>query len=86
MPISAAALAGGKSRRMGTDKAFLPVVDGGQAMLGLVVGRLRFVADDVMIVANDRERFQAFGARVVPDVHREIGALGGIHAAVSAQP
>jgi molybdopterin-guanine dinucleotide biosynthesis protein A len=84
LPLSAAALAGGKSRRMGTDKALLPVVDGGQAMLGLVLGRLRFVADDVMIVANDRERYQAFGARVVPDVHREIGALGGIHAAVSA--
>jgi molybdenum cofactor guanylyltransferase len=83
VPLSAAALAGGKSRRMGTDKAFVPLVDGGRPMLDLVLDRLRAVADDVMVVANDWERFQLFEARVVSDVHQEIGALGGIHAAVS---
>ncbi len=81
--LSAAALAGGKSRRMGTDKAFLPLVDGGPPMLALVLDQLSTVADDVTIVANDCERYQQFGARVVPDAHLEIGALGGIHAAVS---
>jgi molybdopterin-guanine dinucleotide biosynthesis protein A len=81
--LSAAALAGGKSRRMGTDKAFLPLVAGGPPMLFLVLDQLSLVADDVMIVANDRERYQQFGVRVVPDAHLEIGALGGIHAAVS---
>ena len=82
LPLSAAALAGGKSRRMGTDKAFLPLVDGGEPMMALVLARLRTIADDVMIVANDHERYEPFGARVVPDLHTEIGALGGIHAAV----
>jgi molybdopterin-guanine dinucleotide biosynthesis protein A len=82
-PLSAAALAGGQSRRMGTDKALLPLVAGGQPMLGLVLERLRSVADDVLVVANEQERYETFGARVVPDLHPQIGALGGIQAAVT---
>ena len=82
-PLSAAALAGGQSRRMGTDKALLPLVAGGQPMLGLVLERLRSVADDVLVVANEKERYETFGARVVPDLHPAIGALGGIQAAVN---
>jgi len=80
--LSAAALAGGESRRMGTDKALLPIVAGGQPMLGLVLERLSSVADDVLVVANDQERYSSFGARVVPDLHRHVGALGGIQAAI----
>ena len=82
-PLSAAALAGGQSRRMGTDKALLPLVTGGQPMLGLVLERLSAVADDVLVVANDQERYASFGARVVPDLHPQVGALGGIQAAVA---
>ena len=67
-PLSAAALAGGQSRRMGTDKALLPLVAGGQPMLGVVLERLCAVADDVLVVANDQARYAAFGARVVPDL------------------
>jgi molybdenum cofactor guanylyltransferase len=81
--LSAAALAGGQSRRMGTDKALLPLVAGGQPMLRLVLERLSAVADDVLVVANDQERYASFGARVVPDLHPQIGALGGIQAAIS---
>jgi molybdopterin-guanine dinucleotide biosynthesis protein A len=52
-------------------------------MLGLVLERLSAVADDVLIVANDQERYASFGARVVPDLHPQVGALGGIQAAVA---
>src|SRR5215210_1785170 len=82
-PISAAVLAGGQSRRMGTDKALLPLVDGGRPMAGIVLERLCAVADDVFVVANEQERYASFGARVVPDLHPQIGALGGIQAAIS---
>ncbi len=82
-PLSAAALAGGQSRRMGTDKALLPLVAGGQPMLGVVLERLFTVADDVLVVANDQARYATLGARVVPDLHREVGALGGIQAAIA---
>ena len=68
---------------MGTDKALLPLVAGGPPMLGLVLERLRSIADEVVVVANERERYATFGARVVPDLHPKIGALGGIQAAVT---
>src|SRR5215208_3426640 len=83
VPLGAAVLAGGQSRRMGTDKALLPLVTGGQPMLGLVLERLSSVADDVLIVAIEQERYASFGARVVPDLHPQVGALGGIQAAIT---
>jgi molybdenum cofactor guanylyltransferase len=83
-PLGAAALAGGQSRRMGTDKALMPLVPGGQPMLTLVLERLSAVSDDVFVVANDRIRYEALGARVVPDLHRDVGALGGIQAAIAS--
>jgi molybdenum cofactor guanylyltransferase len=83
-PLSAAVLAGGQSRRMGTDKALLPLVEGGAPMLGIVLERLSAVADDVVVVANDQARYAALGARVVPDLRRDVGALGGIQAAITA--
>lgn len=82
-PLSAAVLAGGKSLRMGQNKAFLPLVDGGPPMLAIVLSRLKAVAEEVLVVAENQPRYAPFGARVVPDLHPEIGALGGIHAAVS---
>src|SRR5215207_8948514 len=82
-PLGAAALAGGQSRRMGTDKALLPLVAGGQPMLGVVLERLSAVADDTFVVADDQMRYSALGVRVVPDLSRDVGALGGIQAAVA---
>jgi molybdopterin-guanine dinucleotide biosynthesis protein A len=81
-PLSAAVLAGGQSRRMGQDKALLPLVEGGPPMLAIVLDRVRAIADDVMIVANDSPRYEPFGARIAPDEHVGVGALGGIHAAL----
>ena len=83
-PLSAAVLAGGKSERMGQDKAFLRLEPGGPMLLEIVLDRLRGVADDVLIVANDVERHAGFGARVVPDVIPGFGTLSGVHAALTA--
>lgn len=75
-------LAGGASSRLGRDKAFVEVE--GQTLIARVVTRLRTVVDEVLIVANDPPRFAALGAPVFGDVYRGIGALGGLHAALSA--
>jgi molybdenum cofactor guanylyltransferase len=82
-PLGAAVLAGGQSRRMGTDKALLPLVAGGPPMLAVVLDRLSAVADETIVVADDRPRYAALGARVVPDLSRHVGALGGIQAAIA---
>jgi molybdopterin-guanine dinucleotide biosynthesis protein A len=73
-------LAGGKSTRMGADKAF--VILDGRTMLARALELARTVTDNVRIVGS-AEKFAAF-APVVEDVFRECGPLGGIHAALRA--
>ncbi|HEX7896045.1 MAG TPA: molybdenum cofactor guanylyltransferase [Terriglobales bacterium] len=77
--VSAYVLAGGKSSRMGQDKAFL--VLGGCTLLERALGSARTVAENVAIV-GDPAKFAAYG-QVIEDVYRERGPLGGIHAALS---
>ena len=71
-------LAGGKSTRMGTDKAFIEFE--GHTLLERALSLARSVTPDVRIVGA-REKFAPF-APVVEDIFRERGPLGGIHAAL----
>lgn len=80
--VSAAVMAGGKSRRMGRDKAWLDLGDG-RPIVRRVIEVLREVADEVFVVAND-ERYRSLGLRIVPDRFPEGGALGGIATGVGA--
>ena len=75
-------MAGGKSQRMGRDKAWLDLGDG-RPIVQRVIDAMREVADEVFLVAND-ERFATLGLRVVPDRFPEGGALGGITTGVGA--
>lgn len=75
-------MAGGKSRRMGRDKAWLHLGDG-RPIVGRVIDVMREVADEVFIVAND-ERYSSLGLRVVPDRFPDGGVLGGIATGVGA--
>jgi molybdopterin-guanine dinucleotide biosynthesis protein A len=78
--VAAFILAGGKSTRMGSDKAF--VMLDGRTLLARALELARAVTDNVRIVGS-AEKFAAF-APVVEDVFRECGPLGGIHAALRA--
>src|SRR5258708_4756586 len=78
--VAAFILAGGKSTRMGTDKAF--VVLDGRTLLARALDVARAVTADVRIV-GDAANFAGF-APVVEDVFRGCGPLGGIHAALRA--
>jgi molybdopterin-guanine dinucleotide biosynthesis protein A len=80
--VAAFVLAGGKSTRMGADKAF--VILDGRTMLARALELARTVSDNVHIVGS-AEKFAAF-APVVEDVFRGCGPLGGIHAALRASP
>ena len=73
-------LAGGKSTRMGADKAF--VILDGRTLLTRALDLTRSVTADARVV-GDAAKFGAF-APVVEDVFRECGPLGGIHAALRA--
>ena len=78
--VTAFVLAGGKSTRMGTDKAFLQFR--GRTLLANALKLTRAVAGEVRIV-GDSTKFADFGA-VVEDVYPGCGPLGGIHAALKS--
>ncbi len=69
--VTAFILAGGKSTRMGTDKAFMEYQ--GHTLLARALDLGRSVASEVRIVGS-QEKFAAFGS-VVEDVFRDCGRL-----------
>jgi molybdenum cofactor guanylyltransferase len=71
-------LAGGKSSRMGEDKAFLRL--GGRTLLDAVQQIAAEVCASVAVV-GDRGRF---GPAAIEDIYPDCGPLGGIHAALAA--
>ena len=71
-------LAGGRSSRMGMDKALLDF--GGLTLIERALGVLRAACPAVAIVCEDA-RFSAYGT-VVEDVYSGCGPLAGIHAAL----
>lgn len=78
--VSAFVLAGGKSSRMGADKAFVEL--GGRRLLDRALELAGAIASDVRIVGS-AEKVARFG-RVVEDEFPNCGPLGGIHAALRA--
>lgn len=76
--IEAFILAGGASRRMGTDKSQLPIDQ--QTFTERIAQTLLQLTDSVTIVGRTGEsKFPS-----VPDVYPQWGALGGLHAALTA--
>jgi molybdopterin-guanine dinucleotide biosynthesis protein A len=76
--VTAFILAGGKSSRMGSDKAFVRIGD--ETLLSRALKAAQSLGGEIRIV-GDARKFAAFG-RVVEDVYPERGPLGGIHAAL----
>jgi molybdopterin-guanine dinucleotide biosynthesis protein A len=76
--LTAFVLAGGKSSRMGCDKALVEL--GGRTLLERTLGLASEVASGVRVV-GDPVKYGSFGA-LVADVYPERGPLGGIHAAL----
>src|ERR1044071_3565938 len=74
-------LAGGASSRMGEDKSLLSL--GGRTFVGAAAEALRAVAARVSVVSS-RPGAESHGLRVVPDLRAGLGALGGLHAALSS--
>jgi molybdopterin-guanine dinucleotide biosynthesis protein A len=81
-PLGAAVLCGGRSSRMGRPKALLPF--GGETLLERVVGRLRQVADPVIVVAAPDQPLPSLAVEVVRDPVEGRGPLQGIAVALRA--
>jgi molybdenum cofactor guanylyltransferase len=70
-------LAGGKSSRMGSDKALLQL--DGRPFVEHIALTLKAEFERVMLVANDPAAYAFLGLEIVGDVYQDCGPLGGIH-------
>ena len=76
MSGGAIVLAGGRSVRMGQDKALLHT--NGLTLLETVVAALRPLVGEIVIVADRADKYDLLDCRVVGDLYPETGPLGGI--------
>ena len=79
---SAAVLVGGRSRRMGLNKAFLKI--GPVRLLENITTRLKTVFPEVLLAGGDPALYVSLGLPVVGDIYPGCGPLAGIHAALTA--
>lgn len=82
MQVSGIILAGGKSNRMGRNKALLKI--GGLTLIERVARVLSAVCPEIVIAGGSAADFGHLGYPVVPDVYPGYGPLSGIHAGLSA--
>lgn len=74
--------AGGRSSRMGEDKALKPFL--GRPLIQRVVDRLSPVADEVIVTTNRPEDYAFLGLRLLPDLKPDRGPLGGLYTAIAS--
>jgi molybdenum cofactor guanylyltransferase len=72
--------AGGRSSRMGTDKAWLEL--GGKTMIEHVIAAVAPVTSSVAIIAND-PKYARLGLQVFADTNRGVGPLEAIRTALA---
>jgi molybdopterin-guanine dinucleotide biosynthesis protein A len=76
LPLTALILCGGKSRRMGRPKAFLPY--DGTTMVAHIINTAKEIFSEVFLVANEPPFFEDLGVDIVKDILPYRGPLGGI--------
>lgn len=79
---AAIVMAGGKSSRMGRDKGMLPIED--RPMIELICNKLRPHFKQLLISANDADKYSFLGIDVVPDKIPDHSPLMGIASALDA--
>jgi molybdopterin-guanine dinucleotide biosynthesis protein A len=80
--VSGIILAGGQSRRMGRDKAFLDL--DGAPLISRVIERVKNLCTEIIIVTNDPDAYRQFNTRLVGDVYAGKGSLGGMFSGLQA--
>lgn len=83
--LSAAILAGGRSSRMGRDKAFLPVLPDGETLIRHQATLLRRLGCDELIISGRAGvDYRVPGSRVVTDTVIDSGPLAGLATLLTA--
>ena len=76
-------LAGGRSSRMGSDKALLPYK--GRTLVEHVAAQVHRAAGNITLI-GDPDKYSYLSYPVIRDVYPGCGPLAGIHAALAASP
>ena len=77
VPVTGVILAGGKSRRMGRNKALLPLGD--SPLIVHVIRCMRLVTDELLLITNNPAEYAHLGLPMHSDRVPDTGALGGIY-------
>jgi molybdopterin-guanine dinucleotide biosynthesis protein A len=84
--VTAVILAGGRSSRMGSNKALLPYRGG--LFIESIHRRLAALFPEVLLVTNTPEQYDFLPCRKAGDIYPDMGALAGLHSGLhhSATP
>lgn len=77
MPTTGIILAGGKSSRMGTNKALIEL--SGKKLIEIIYEKIRYSVLEVLIISNSPEDYKNLGLKVFKDIYPGLGPLSGIH-------
>ncbi|MBC8336692.1 MAG: molybdenum cofactor guanylyltransferase [Anaerolineales bacterium] len=80
--LTLAIQAGGKSSRMGQDKALMPFR--GRPLIQTVMDRLAPIADEILITTNNPDDYRFLDLPLFRDIRPDRGALGGLYTALSS--
>jgi len=77
LEISGIILAGGKSQRMGEDKAFIQI--GEKPIIETIIDLFQKVFKETLIITNRKDSYLYLKVGVYEDIFPEQGALGGLY-------
>jgi molybdopterin-guanine dinucleotide biosynthesis protein A len=80
--LSLAILAGGRSERMGQDKALKPFL--GRPLILRVLERLARLSEEIIVTTDRPDKYAFLGLPVYPDLLPNRGVLGGLYSSLSA--
>ena len=76
-PVTGVILAGGKSRRMGENKALMRLGD--DSLIGHVIRCLHNVTDELLLITNSPPEYAHLGVPMHGDILPGTGTLGGVY-------
>ena len=79
--VTGVILAGGKSRRMGENKAFLRL--GSDTLIGHVIKGMKSIADELLLITNKPDEYAQLDIKMHHDIIQNVGTLGGIHSGLT---
>ena len=76
-PVTGVILAGGRSRRMGQNKALMRLGD--EPLIAHVIRQMESVTDELLLITNEPNPYTVLGLPMYADILPDMGALGGIY-------